>query len=188
VRPLFLAAAELQSFFLERRWRFCFIGGIALQRWGEPRLTLDVDVSLLTGMGAEKEFVDALCRRYPARIPDAAEFALQNRVLLLQTEERIPLDIALAAFPFEEQVVQRATDFRFLETVELRTCSAEDLLILKAFGDRSRDWADIEGILIRQSRTLDRRYVEQNLGPLCELKGQPDITVKLGQLWDRLVQ
>jgi hypothetical protein len=145
-------------------------------------------VSLLTGMGAEKEFVDALCRRYPTRIPDAVEFALQDRVLLLQTEDGIPLDIALAAFPFAEQVVQRATDFRFLESVELRTSSAEDLVLLKAFGDRSRDWADIEGVLIRQGRVLDRRYVERHLGPLCELKGQPDITLKLAQLWDRRVQ
>ncbi len=23
-------------------WRFCFIGGVAQQRWGEPRLTEDV--------------------------------------------------------------------------------------------------------------------------------------------------
>lgn len=43
MNPLFAAALELQRFFAARQWRFCFIGGLAVQRWGEPRLTLDVD-------------------------------------------------------------------------------------------------------------------------------------------------
>jgi len=51
VKTRFQAAAELQNFMLEQRWQFCFIGGIALQRWGQPRLTVGIDVSLLTGIG-----------------------------------------------------------------------------------------------------------------------------------------
>ena len=39
MRDLFLLADEVQSFCRDREWRFCFIGGIALQRWGEPRLS-----------------------------------------------------------------------------------------------------------------------------------------------------
>lgn len=35
------AAIEIQSFCQRRKWRFCFIGGVAVQRWGEPRLTQD---------------------------------------------------------------------------------------------------------------------------------------------------
>ena len=49
---LFQVALELQAFLLSRTWRFCFIGGLALQRWGEPRVTQDVDCTLLTGFGA----------------------------------------------------------------------------------------------------------------------------------------
>jgi hypothetical protein len=185
VKSLLQVAANLQHFMLEQRWRFSFIGGIALQRWGQPRLTVDVDVSLLTGIGAEQTYVETLCKRYQPRIPDAADFALANRVLLLQSDEGIPLDIALAGFPFEEMVVGRATDFTFLENVRLRTCSAEDLIILKAFADRNRDWADIETILIRQSDSLDRDYITEYLTPLCELKEEPQIIEKLNQLFDR---
>ena len=58
MRDLFHLAADLQVFFIRHHWEFCFIGGIALQRWGEPRLTRDVDVSLLTGFGKEEPFVD----------------------------------------------------------------------------------------------------------------------------------
>ena len=57
------AAAELQAFCQTNRWRFCFIGGLALQRWGEPRETVDVDMTLLTGFGGEETFVRKLLER-----------------------------------------------------------------------------------------------------------------------------
>ena len=47
------AAGDVQLFCLERHWQFCFIGGVAVQRWGEPRLTQDVDLTVLTGVGNE---------------------------------------------------------------------------------------------------------------------------------------
>ena len=37
---LFETAVQLQPFCDRRGWRSCFIGGIAVQRWGEPRVTL----------------------------------------------------------------------------------------------------------------------------------------------------
>ncbi len=49
------AAAELQAVCESQSWRFCFIGGLALQRWGEPRETVDVDLTLLTGFPAIME-------------------------------------------------------------------------------------------------------------------------------------
>lgn len=59
MNPLLATAVELQRFFEERRWSFCIIGGIALQRWGEPRVTQDADATLLTGFGGEGKFVRA---------------------------------------------------------------------------------------------------------------------------------
>lgn len=48
MKSLFLVAAELEAFLIERGWRYCFIGGIAVQRWGQPRLTNDIDLTILT--------------------------------------------------------------------------------------------------------------------------------------------
>ena len=48
------AAEEVQAFCLKQGWRLCFIGGVALQRWGEPRLTQDAGLTLLTGFGNEE--------------------------------------------------------------------------------------------------------------------------------------
>jgi len=38
------AAEEVQIFCQKHGWSFCFIGGLAVQRWGEPRLTQDADL------------------------------------------------------------------------------------------------------------------------------------------------
>ncbi len=179
MRDLFRLASDIQSFCRERGWKFCFIGGLALQRWGEPRLTGDVDLTILTGFGDETAYIEQLCRAFPGRIADAAEFAERTRVLLLQSTRRIPIDISLGALPFEQRVIERATYHQFLPAACLNTCSAEDLITLKAFADRSRDWADIEGIVLRMGRRLDWALVEAELQPLCELKEAPDTLARL---------
>jgi hypothetical protein len=182
MNELLQVAAEVQTFCQARNWRFCLIGGLALLRWGEPRVTQDVDVSLLTGFGAESTYIEALLNRFPARIEDAAEFALQNRVLLLKSTSGIGIDIALGGLPFEELIVSRATEFEYLPKISLLTCSAEDLIILKAFADRTRDWADIEGIIVRQAESLNWSYIDQHLRPLAELKEEPQIMERLQKL------
>jgi hypothetical protein len=44
-------ARELQDFCDRQGWLSCFIGGIAVQRWSQARVTRDVDLTLLTGFG-----------------------------------------------------------------------------------------------------------------------------------------
>jgi hypothetical protein len=180
VNALYEAANEVSAFLDERQWRFCIIGGLAVIRWGEPRLTVDVDLTLLTGFGGEERFANALLERFSGRMDDALGFAMQNRVLLLSATNGRDLDISFGAFPFEEEMVDRATPFEFAAGVELVTCSAEDLFILKVFANRSKDWADAEGVAIRQ--TIDRTYVIRHLQPLCELKEAPDLLDRANKL------
>lgn len=96
------------------------------------------------------------------------------------------IDLALGGLPYEEGVVDRASDFQFIPGITLRTCSAEDLIILKAFADRTRDWADIEGILLRRGSELDWKFIYTQLQPLCELKESPEILQRLRGLQSEL--
>ena len=167
---VFEAALEVQRFCTDRRWRFCFIGGVAVQRWGEPRVTRDVDLTLLTGFGPEAEYMRALVGRFKPRIPDAEAFALKSRVLLLESSEGVGIDLALGALPFEERLVDRASDFVIGEGLVLTTCSAEDLVILKVFAGRDRDWADVQEIVAAQGGKLATDLVFRELDPLLDLK------------------
>jgi hypothetical protein len=182
MKSLFLAAAELETFLIEQGWRYCFIGGIALQRWGQPRLTNDIDLTILAGFGNEAAFVDALLGRYHARIPDGRDFALSHRVLLLESQDTIPIDVALGGIAFEDQLVSRATRYEFLPDVSLLTCSAEDLIVLKAFANRPRDWGDVETIIARQQARLDWNYIFDQLEPLCQVKEAPEIIERVRRL------
>jgi hypothetical protein len=182
VLEVYRAAADLQRRFETRGWHFCLIGGLALQRWGEPRETIDVDVTLLTGFGDEDAFVREILGWYEPRVQDARDFALKYRVLLVEAPSGVGIDIALGGMPFEEAAVGRATPYEFAAGISLRTASAEDLIVMKAFAARPKDWIDVEGIFIRQGERLDWNLIVSELGPLVELKGEPEILERLAQL------
>ncbi len=173
------AAAELQGVCQAHGWRFCFIGGLALLRWGEPRETVDVDLLVWTGFGGEEPVIQALLDHYEPRIADAAQFAKTSRVLLLRAASGVGLDIALGGLRFEEDASSRSSEFEFPGDARLRICSAEDLIVLKAFAARAKDWLDVEGVIIRQCGKLDWSYIESQLQPLAELKDAPEILVEL---------
>jgi hypothetical protein len=179
VNDVIQAAAELQAVCHSQGWQFCFIGGVALQRWSEPRETVHVDLSLFAGFGDEQQFCDVLLRHFEARIADASDFARVRRVLLLRSTKGVGLDVALAALPYEALVIKRSSFFVYPPDVPLRTCSAEDLIVLKAFAGRGQDWVDVERIIVRQTGKLDWDYIREQLQPLAELKEMPQILDEL---------
>ena len=184
MNEVFLAAAELQAVCRLRGWRFCFIGGIAVQRWSNPRQTEDADLTLLTGFGDEEGYIDALLDSFRARFAGERQAALQRRVLLLQSSEGVPLDIALGALPFEEHSVSRATDWQIDDGLSLVTCSVEDLIVHKAFAARDLDWADVGSLVMRQGRKLNIEQIWEELRPLVQLKEEPEILTKLQDIFD----
>jgi hypothetical protein len=76
-------------------------------------------------------------------------------------------------------MVERSSKFKFPPDVELRTCSAEDLVVLKAFAARGQDWIDVERTIVRQTGKLDWQYIFDQLRPLAELKDAPQIVDQL---------
>ncbi len=148
------AAAEVETFCRAKGWRFCFIGGVAVRRWGMPRFTQDVDITLLAGLNPSAVIVEAVLRRFASRVANAPKLAFERRVILARTADGTDLDFALGALAFEEQSVERASRWQLNGDISLTTCSAEDLIVHKAFAARPLDWSDIEAILARQHAVL----------------------------------
>ncbi len=99
-------------------------------------------------------------------------------MLLLQTASGI--DIALAGLPFEENAVRRSIPVEYAPGIRLRICTAEDLIVMKAFADRPQDRIDLRGILVRQGAgNLDWKYIWEQLTPLAEVKEAPEILAHL---------
>ncbi len=181
MQTLISTAADVQLFCEEQKWQFCFIGSLALLFWGEARLTKDIDLTIFTGFENEEVYIDKLLEKFNGRIEDAKEFALKNRVLLLETENGIGIDISLGAYDFEKEMIERAAYQKYFKEYCLNICSAEDLIVLKSFAARGKDWNDISGILIKR-KNLDWHYVYDKLKPLVELKGELKILTNLGNL------
>lgn len=179
--PLFRSAVALEAILTELGHRYCIIGGVALQRWGAPRSTLDVDLTLLVDFGAERLAADALLSVFSARIDNAAEFATLHRVLLVRDASGTPLDVAFGAMPFEERAVERSSLYELAPGASIRTCSAEDLVVHKVFAGRPQDWVDVASILTRTPR-LDWTQIEEELQPLLELKEDAESWARLQAL------
>lgn len=185
VRGLFASASALQRALTGAGFRFCFIGGIVLARWGEPRFTQDIDLTLLCPFGDESRVAQLLEPLLASRVASPREFAIQARIYIGKMADGTPVDIALGGLPFEERAVMRATQFAFADNIALLTCSAEDLIVMKAFANRERDWLDAEAVLIRQAGRLDWRIINEELAPLAPLRQEADIVARLQALRQR---
>ena len=183
MNAIFQAAKEVCHFMEARQWRYCIIGGLAVLRWGEVRTTLDADLTLFTGFGDEDPYVDALLSRFPARISNARDFALQQRVLLIHATNGTAIDVSFGGFSFEETMIKRASLFEFEPGMSLPTCSAEDLFVMKVFAARAKDLHDAETLAIRQR--LDAKYILAHLTPLCELKETPELVTQARRILEK---
>ena len=55
---LVAAAIRIQNFWNREGISYCFIGGLAVQYWGEVRMTQDVDATVATGFGNEVAMIE----------------------------------------------------------------------------------------------------------------------------------
>jgi hypothetical protein len=173
--PLAAAAVAVFRVFESLGERACLIGGLAVQRWGQPRATQDVDVTVLVPFGGEGPLVDRLLAHFRPRDADARAFALSRRVLLVSAPNHVNVDISLAGLPFEAEVLDRATRWRVVDGVALVTCSAEDLVIYKLIAARPQDLADVDSVVRRQGARLDIERIRRWGREFAELKEEPDL-------------
>jgi hypothetical protein len=168
------AAIDVQKLCARHDFSFAFIGAVALQHWGEPRVTMDVDLTVFTGFGNEDEAITRFLNHFEPRMENAADFAQQNRVLLLQSNEGVGIDIALGALPFEQRMVNRTVEIEYLPDTFFNICCAEDLVVTKTFSGRGQDWVDLERALVRQEGKLNWKTITSELNELLPIKNAED--------------
>jgi predicted nucleotidyltransferase len=168
---IFDAAVEVAAFLEDKQIPYAVLGGLALQHWGDPRTTQDVDIVVMVSSEKEEKFLKTMLRRFRPRMADALSFAKRHRILLISTADGIPVDLSLGIPGYEEQAMRRVSKVSFTGLSPIRVVSAEDLIIHKCVAGRARDTEDIERILIRQKVKLDLRYVRrwlQAFAPIVE--------------------
>lgn len=176
LRQLDLAARELGI-------QYALIGGVAVILQGHARATRDIDVSAWDIDERLEDFADALGRRgIKPRIENWLAFTRQNRVLLVRSNSGIDIDIALAFFPFEREMIESAENFDVAEGARIKVAKPEDLIALKVFAGRDRDMEDARR-LFELHPNLDRNHVLKIVADLAETMEQTEIMDRLNQVF-----
>lgn len=179
----FEAAWRLHELLTARSIPYAIIGGIAVQRWGQPRLTRDVDLTILVQPGREESVARDLVAAFRPRIADAVEFAVEHRVLPLDVPGGSEADVSFGLPGYEEFVIDRAQPYDLGDGRAVRLCSAEDLIVHKALAGRPQDLMDLEGIVVRQRASLDIAYIRRWLEELAGVAEEPEIAARFERIW-----
>src|SRR4030067_1670823 len=171
---LLQAVKEITKFLDRHKIPYVLLGGLAVQYWGEPRTTRDIDVTVVVSQEELESFLQKALERFSPRIPDALSFARDHRVLLVKTDTGVPIDISLGIPGYEEEVMRRAITVSFHD-VRVRMISVDDLILHKSVVGRARDREDVERILIRQRLQVDLAYIRRWLSDFAPLVETQDV-------------
>ena len=138
---------------------YMIIGGQATLLYGEPRLTLDIDLTL--GVGPER-LSDVLRgiqnEGWQVLVEDTESFVRDTLVLpCLDTESNIRIDCIFSFSPYESEAIARAVEIDIDGTM-VKYASPEDLVIHKIVAGRPRDLEDVRGVLLKREN-IDEVYI-----------------------------
>jgi hypothetical protein len=133
-----------------------FGGGLALAYYGEPRVTIDIDVNLFVPVDRWPEVEGAL-------EPLPIDLGLDPKELTEERHARLPWDLnpVHLFFSYDDLHAEMPRAIRrvpFAET-EIPIVAPEHLVIRKAMLDRPKDWLGIEAIFVA-SGPLDLETIE----------------------------
>jgi hypothetical protein len=172
--PLELALPEITSILDELRVPHMLIGGLAVSLWGEPRSTLDIDLSLWVEPEEFDSTIAALSLRLHALPPDPMAFARDTRVLPVESSQGVRADLVFAALPPEREAIRRARPMQVGGKV-VNVASVEDLILMKLVSEREKDTEDARRLLARFMGRIDTAYLEPRLSELAEALARPGI-------------
>jgi hypothetical protein len=163
------AAIEVHEVLERLGLPYAIIGGVAVQRWGEPRFTKDIDLAVIAPVEEFMKTIQTLLESFSPRLDDTLEVAQRGRVLTVKTTNGYPVDISFGIPGYEEHVMERTVEHSLSSGQIIRLCSAEDLIIHKAVARRVQDVRDLESVIIRQGKRLDLNYIRYWLAFFAEV-------------------
>jgi hypothetical protein len=178
VNRQFEAAWRLHAFLTARGIPYAIIGGLAVQRWGQPRFTRDVDLTVLLPPGSEASALNEIASEFPPRIADGVAFALEHRVLPVMVRGAAEADLSLGLPGYEEQVVARSPRPRRALRQDRPARGGET-----ALGDRDHDVPQDRHAAGAHRVEADRRKLS---GDWSSRSGPIDFATALDRKWRRV--
>ncbi|MGH7588827.1 MAG: nucleotidyl transferase AbiEii/AbiGii toxin family protein [Gemmatimonadota bacterium] len=162
---------------------FMVIGGQAVLVHGQPRLTLDIDITL--GVDPDRlSTVLEICVELDLKpLPEEVESFVKETFVLpaFHQETRIRVDFVFSTTPYERQAIQRAVRIR-IGASEVPFATAEDLILHKLFAGRPRDREDVLGVIRRQAEKLDWSYLDRWAREFATVPGREGMVEEIQRL------
>jgi hypothetical protein len=168
------ALLEMAALLDELHLPYMLIGGLAVAQWGEPRATLDVDLTVWVEPDDFESTIEKLAARLAVRTAAPLEFARRTRVLPALAANGILVDLVFAAWPLERRAIEHAVE-RSVAGATVRVAGLDYLLFLKLVSDRPRDQSDASALLRRHRNTVDVEWLEREIATLAEAVAQPEM-------------
>lgn len=168
------ALLEITSILDDLRVPYVLIGGLAVSLWGEPRSTLDIDLSLWVEPAEFDATVGAISARMRPLPQDALAFVRETRVLPVMSSQGVRADLVFAALPPELEAIRRAQPM-LVGSRTVNVASLEDLILMKLVSEREKDAEDAQRLLARFKGKIDCNYLEPRLIELAEALARPGI-------------
>lgn len=151
---------------------YMVIGGQAVLRYGEARLTRDIDLTLGADVDRLPDVLSVTAECGFDVLVDPEPFVRETMVLPCSDPgSGIRLDLVFSFSPYEREAIARALPVTIGAT-QVRFATMEDLVIHKVIAGRPRDMEDVRGILLRNPG-LDGPLVEKHLDTIGSAVGEP---------------
>jgi hypothetical protein len=134
-----------------------FGGAIALAYYATPRATIDIDINVFVSTDRYHGIVTLLRRVGVDELPDASD-AVRDRQIRAWWGPN-PIDVFFAYEAVHEAMKDSTRTVPFGRTT-IPILAPEHLFVVKAFYDRSKDWIDLEQMLMAVG-DLDGREIER---------------------------
>ncbi len=154
------------------RIRYMVIGGQAVLRYGEARLTKDVDITLGMDMDRLGDLLAVVGRLGLSPLADPETFTRQSMVLpCLEPTSGIRIDFILSYSTYELGALGRAQPVA-MGAAQVMFVSLEDLIIHKIIAGRPRDLEDVRILLLKNAQ-VDVSMIEGWLEDFSRALGEP---------------
>lgn len=151
---------------------YMIIGGQAVLLYGEPRLTMDIDITV--GIPpSEKSLIfkitDVLSLNILVNNPD--QFIDETFVLPCESKEyKLRVDFIFSNSEYEKRALERVNIIN-IQDYNVKFASVEDLIIHKLIAGRARDIEDIRSIVLKNSN-INFNYIYRELDEFSLILGK----------------
>ena len=173
------ALVKLARMLSEHDIPYMIIGGMANVIWGEPRSTLDIDATVWVDDEKIGRIVALMSGTFRPIPENPQQFIRETRVLPLETEAGLRIDLVFGLLQYEREAIDRAVEMTVAGS-KVRFCTPEDLILHKIISERLRDLEDARQVFRRRCDSLDLTYLEPRIHELSRTLERPEIL----QIWE----